>query len=124
MARQLSIERIRWFNSQYATLEVEGDFCVVRLSDHSIYSVTNFKNSLAHLSIPTPRGGEIFEADLWLKDDRRRHYPLGVTFDPSRTPSEYEPDNPDQPQQLNLYRGLAVKAVDGDVTPSTHSLFR
>ena len=75
-------EELLWFNERYATLEIEGDYCVIRIKDRSVYSTANFRQSLAHMTrVHDDR--EMPLADGWLADVRRRHFPFGVIFDPS-----------------------------------------
>ena len=82
MTTRLTTEELLWFNERYATVEVEGDYCVIRLEDGSVYSTTTFKESLAHMTRQYETEDWRLAPD-WLADPRRRRYPLGFEFDPT-----------------------------------------
>ena len=112
----LTQHEVEWFNRRYATLEINGDFCVMRIEDGALYKVTSFTQSLA----PKARdylGERVQLAPYWLQHKDRRHYPHGIEFDPSKPPSADEewPLNP--PSRFNLWRGFAVDPVEADVGP-------
>ena len=112
----LRTDELLWFNERYASLEVEGDYCVIRIEDRSIYSTVMFRQSLAHMT-RNYNNRDMPLADGWLADDRRRHFPFGVIFDPSSPPVTYDPECLDQPDRFNLYRGMAVEPAAGDIEP-------
>ena len=115
MTTRLTTEELLWFNERYATVEVEGDYCVIRLEDGSVYSTTTFKESLAHMTRRYEAEDWRLAPD-WLADPRRRRYPLGFEFDPTSPPSfKFNPD--DDRRKYNLYRGFAVNPVEGNISP-------
>ena len=116
MSIPLTPGELCWFNERYATLEVEGDYCVIRIEDRSIYSTSMFKQSLAHMT-RSDGHQQMPLAEGWLANERRRHFPFGVIFDPSTPPIAYDPQCPDQPDRFNLYRGMAVEPAEGDIKP-------
>ena len=112
----LSLDELHWFNERYASLEVEGDYCVIRIEDRSIYSTSMFTQSLAHKT-RMHNDRQMPLAEGWLADDRRRHFPFGIIFDPSSPSQTYDPECQDQPDRFNLFRGMAVEPVAGDIKP-------
>jgi hypothetical protein len=116
MTIQLRPGELLWFNQRYATLEIEGDYCVIRIEDRSIYSTSTFSQSLAHMT-RTHNNREVSLAEGWLADSRRRHFPFGVIFDPSSKPIDFDSDNTDRPDRFNLYRGMAVEPAAGEIGP-------
>jgi len=109
-------EELLWFNERYASLEIEGDYCVIRIKDRSVYSVEKFKQSLAHMT-RAQGNRQMSLAEGWLADEGRRHFPFGVIFDPSSPPTAYDPESPSQPDRFNLFRGFPVDPIEGDVAP-------
>ena len=116
MTIPLRPEDLLWFNERYATLENEGDYCVIRIEDRSIYSTSMFTQSLAHMT-RLHDNRQMALADGWLAHKDRRHFPFGVIFDPSSPPRAYDPECRDQPDRFNLYRGMAVVPGEGDIKP-------
>lgn len=108
-------KELAWFNERYATVENKGDYCIIRVNDGSLYRTDSFKQSLLHMT-KMFNGAEYQQADLWLADARRRHYPNGLVFDPTQPPaSEWTPKS--HASSYNLWAGFSVDPVPGDVEP-------
>ena len=113
---RLKKAEVEWFNNRYATVESEGQFYVIRISDFTIYKPEEFKKSHAdkrRFIKKTP----IKLADEWLIDPRRIHFSKGFMFDPVREPTTDPKKLRGQSTSLNLWRGYTVSSRKGDVQP-------
>lgn len=112
---RLKKAEVEWFNNRFATVESEGQFCVIRLSDFTIYRPEEFKKSHADKRRFIKKK-PIKLADEWLIDPRRTHFPKGFIFDPSKEPVTDTRKLLGQ-KTLNFWRGFSIKPMEGNVQP-------
>jgi hypothetical protein len=115
MTYEISHKALNRLNRQYATIEMNGSFRVLRIEDGEIYSRQDFIHALEPLT--ENHGNQLLPiAPLWLAHKDHRHYPHGLDFDPSK-PITIEFTQPGHPKRFNLWRGYAVQPQPGNVEP-------